>query len=62
MSTCSMSKVNEIPLLKHSLKDESAFRPEALIASVRAERGIADMAIPEVCVLDFDGDLADWLA
>ena len=57
-----MAKVNEIPLLKHSLKDESAFRPEALIAAVRAERGIADMAIPEICVLDFDGDLTDWLA
>jgi len=56
-----MDKANEIPLLKHSLKDESAFRPEALIASVRAERGIADMAIPEICVLDFDGDLTDWL-
>lgn len=57
-----MNKVNEIPLLKHTLKAESAFLPGALIAAVRAERGIADLAVPEICVLDFDGDLTDWLA
>jgi uridine phosphorylase len=57
-----MDTAHEIPLLKHSLQDDSAFRPESLIAAVRAERGIVDSAIPEICVLDFDGDLTDWLA
>ena len=57
-----MNSAYKIPLLRHSLQEASAFRPESLIAAVRAERGLADSAIPEICVLDFDGDLTDWLA
>jgi hypothetical protein len=57
-----MDSAYEIPLLRHSLQDDSAFRPESLIAAVRTERGLADSALPEICVLDFDGDLTDWLA
>jgi uridine phosphorylase len=37
------------------------FTPEALVGAVRAERGIAPESIPPICVLDFDGDLNDWL-
>ena len=29
--------------------------------AVRAERGIKTASVPEICVLDFDGDLTDWL-
>jgi Cupin domain len=39
----------------------SAFTPEALIAAVRDERGLSADPVPPVCVLDFDGDLTDWL-
>ncbi len=28
---------------------------------MRAERGLAREPIPEICVLEFDGDLTDWL-
>ena len=51
-----------IPLLEHPLHLPSAFTPEALIEAVREERGLPASAIPPVCVLDFDGDLTDWLA
>ena len=57
-----MKAPGDIPLLRHPLDQESAFRPEKLIDAVRAERGLADVGMPEVCVLDFDGDLTDWLA
>jgi uridine phosphorylase len=30
--------------------------------AVRAERGLPELAVPPLCVLDFDGDLADFLA
>ncbi len=48
-------------LLNHPLAQASAFTPEALIAAVRDERGLPAKPVPPVCVLDFDGDLTDWL-
>ena len=50
-----------LPLCHHRLSSPSAFRPEALVEAVRTERGIEAASVPEICVLDFDGDLTDWL-
>jgi hypothetical protein len=50
-----------IPLLNHSLDAPSTFSPEALVQAVREQRGLEANLIPQVCVLDFDGDLTDWL-
>jgi uridine phosphorylase len=50
-----------VPLLSHPYFSPSAFTPEALVRAVRAERGIGSEKVPSVCVLDFDGDLTDWL-
>jgi uridine phosphorylase len=50
-----------LPLLNHPLDEESAFTAEALVLAVRSERGISPQPIPEVCVLEFDGDLTDAL-
>lgn len=47
------------PLLGH--KDHaapSAFTPESLLREARRQKGIAERAIPPLCVLDPDGDLA----
>ena len=49
------------PLFRHRLSSPSAFRPEALVEAVRTERGIETASVPGICVLDFDGDLTDWL-
>ena len=35
----------------------SVFRPENLLREARRQKGIADGAVPEVCVLDPDGDI-----
>jgi hypothetical protein len=51
-----------LPLLQHALQSPSAFTPERLRAAVRADRGLAQEAVPPLCVLDFDGDLSDQLA
>lgn len=50
------------PLLDHPIADRSVFTPGDLMAAVRRERQIAAMPVPPLCVLDFDGDLADGLA
>ena len=50
-----------IPLLRHALSSPSAFTPEALVSAVRTERKLLTTNVPQVCVLDFDGDLTDWL-
>ena len=50
-----------LPLCHHRLSSPSAFRPEALVEAVRTERGIEAASVPEICVLDFDDDLTDWL-
>ena len=49
------------PLLEHELKAPTAFTPESLVDAVRTSRRIRSIPIPEVCVLEFDGDLTDWL-
>ena len=50
------------PLLRHPLESPSAFTPDRLMEAVRAERGLAQETVPPLCVLDFDGDLSDYLA
>lgn len=50
-----------LPLLKHALDAPSAFTPEALLEAVRVERNLPPDPVPDVCVLEFDGDLTDWL-
>ena len=51
-----------LPLLGHPLDTPSAFTPEALMQEVRRERHLPSEPIPQICVLEFDGDLTDWLA
>jgi uridine phosphorylase len=53
---------NSLPLLQHALESASAFTPERLMNAVRAERGLANEPVPQLCILDFDGDLSDRLA
>jgi uridine phosphorylase len=52
----------DLPLLNHDTGAPSAFTPESLMDSVRAMRGVPAGALPPVCVLEFDGDLTDWLS
>ena len=50
-----------LPLFQHALNAPSAFTPESLLDAVRSERDLPRDSVPEVCVLEFDGDLTDWL-
>ena len=51
-----------LPLFRHALESASAFTPERLMAAVRSERGLSQVSVPPLCVLDFEGDLFDHLA
>ena len=53
--------IAHVPLLQHPVEEETAFTPDALIEAVRRARRLPDTAVPAVCVLEFDGDLTDWL-
>lgn len=50
-----------LPLLNHPLHAPTVFRPEELVQAVRDQRQPEATDIPEICVLDFDGDLTDAL-
>ncbi len=56
-----MSNQHSLPLFGHALSEPSAFTPAALLDAVRVERNLPRDPVPEVCVLEFDGDLTDWL-
>ena len=50
-----------IPLLRHWPDEKTAFAPAELVEAVRRTRGMEQRAVPDVCVLDFDGDLTGKL-
>jgi len=50
------------PILSHKGYDEaSVFTPEALLREARRQKGIATGDIPEICILDPDGDIVEHL-
>jgi uridine phosphorylase/SAM-dependent methyltransferase len=52
---------SSLPLLNHPLHAPSIFRPQDLVEAVRGQRRLGTLDLPEVCILDFDGDLTDAL-
>lgn len=50
-----------LPIADHPVDEASAFTPEALMNDVRRQRPVGDEPIPQICFLEFDGDLTDWL-
>ncbi len=49
------------PLFRHPVEEPTAFDPAELVSSVRESEGMDERPVPDVCVLDFDGDLTDKL-
>lgn len=42
-------------------RSRSAFTPESLLREARRQKGVPDLPVPEVCVLDPDGDIVRHL-
>ena len=53
--------MDKLPLLNHPVDQPSVFTPDNLIEGARRARQIPEGPIPELCILEFDGDLTDWL-
>src|SRR5665213_2730380 len=51
----------EPPILDHPLHEPPVFTPVNLMDDVRRARGIPEGTVPPLCILEFDGDLTDWL-
>ena len=56
-----MSANNKLPLLDHALDEPSEFTAANLMENVRQARGVPSGSVPPLCILEFDGDLTDWL-
>src|SRR5690242_1808209 len=56
-----MRETSKLPLLNHPLKEPSAFTASSLLDNVRRSRHVPAGTVPPLCVLEFDGDLTDWL-
>lgn len=53
--------MDKLPLLNHPLDEPTTFTPGNVIESVRRTRRVPDGPVPPLCVLEFDGDITDWL-
>jgi len=50
------------PILLHKRYEmPSAFTPESLLREARRQKGLASIAVPDVCILDPDGDIVRHL-
>ncbi len=50
------------PILTNKHHDSaSEFTPESILREARRQRGLVKASVPEVCVLDPDGDIVRWL-
>ena len=50
------------PILSHKHYDaSSAFTPESLLREARRQKGLSIAAVPEICILDPDGDIVRHL-
>ncbi len=52
------SEAKEPPILRHKhYEASSAFTPENLLRQARRQKRLPDIAVPDICILDPDGDI-----
>lgn len=54
-------KIEELPLLEHDHEHEPVFLPGKMLEAARIQKNLPLMTVPEGCLLDFDGELVDYL-
>ncbi len=50
-----------VGLMRSDHMESSIFQPESLLREARRQRGLEAGPVPEVCLLDPDGDVVRWL-
>jgi purine-nucleoside phosphorylase len=54
--------IKNFPILNHKFHDKpSVFQPENLLREARRQKGITEHIIPEICILDPDGDIEEFV-
>jgi len=54
--------MEESPILGHKFYNKlSVFQPENLLREARRQKGITELVIPEICILDPDGDIEEYV-
>lgn len=54
--------MKDFPILNHKFHDKpSVFQPENLLREARRQKGITELVIPEICILDPDGDIEKYV-
>ena len=57
-----MSEAKTPPIFLHKRYEApSAFTPESLLREARRQKGLANIAVPDICILDPDGDIVRHL-
>ena len=57
-----MSEAKTPPIFLHKRYEvPSAFTPESLLREARRQKGLANIAVPDICILDPDGDIVRHL-
>ena len=57
-----VSEAKAPPILSHKgHQAPSAFTPESLLREARRQKGLANVAVPDICILDPDGDIVRHL-
>lgn len=57
-----MKETNNPPVIRQKYyREASVFKPENLLREARRQKNILDCPVPEVCILDPDGDLVRYL-
>ena len=53
-----VSEANAAPILRHKRYEVlSAFTPENLLRQARRQKRLLNIAVPDICILDPDGDI-----
>lgn len=54
--------MKDSPILSHKYPDKpSVFQPENILREARRQKGITELVIPEICILDPDGDIEEYV-
>ena len=54
--------MKDAPILSHKYPDKpSVFQPENLVREARRQKEITELVIPEICILDPDGDIEEYV-
>ncbi len=57
----STDKFDIIPIISKKNEESSVFTPECLLREARRQKAISQTKIPEICLLDPDGDIVGYL-